>query len=79
MSLREEIKSQIIGALAGATFPIGSPEEFLAALPNGAGTTCRSGDFSVTAGEAAKLLRPEDFPFADAEQLAETIVSRAGL
>lgn len=79
MSVRETIKNQIIGALKGANFPIGSPEELLAAFPQGAETTCQAGDLKVSAGEAAKLLTPDDFPFRSAEQVAETIVSRAGL
>ena len=79
MSVREEIRSQIIGALAGASFPINTPEELLAAMPNGADTKCECGDVKVTAGEAGKLLKPNDFPFASAEKVADTIVSRAGL
>jgi hypothetical protein len=33
----------------------------------------------MTAGEAGKLLKPEDFPFKDAEQVADTILKRAGM
>lgn len=79
MSVRETIKSQIIGALKGASFPIDSPESLLAAFPMGADTTCQAGDLKVTAGEAGKLLNAGDFPFKSAEDVAETIVSRAGL
>lgn len=79
MTVRETIKNQIIGALAGAKFPIASPEELIGALPNGADTTCKVGDLEITAGEAGKLLTPEDFPFKSAEDVAETIVSRANL
>ncbi|GAB4273736.1 MTH865 family protein [Thermincola ferriacetica] len=79
MSVRETIKNQIISALQGAKFPIGSPEELLSAFPDGANTTCRAEGIEVTAGEAGKLLTPEDFPFQSAEQVAETIVSRAKL
>jgi hypothetical protein len=39
MSVKEDIRAQIIGALAGAKFPIESPEVLLAAFPNGAETT----------------------------------------
>ncbi|GAW90960.1 MTH865 family protein [Calderihabitans maritimus] len=78
MSVRETIKSQIIQALQGATFPISSPEELLAAFPEGPDTTCRAGEIEVTAGEAGKLLTADDFPFNSAEEVAETIVSRAG-
>lgn len=79
MTVRETIKSQIIGALKGVGFPIGSPEALLAAFPQGAATTCKAGDLEVTAGEAGKLLTASDFPFESAEEVAETIVSRAGL
>lgn len=79
MTVRDTIKSQIIGALAGAKFPIASPEELIGAMPNGADTTCKAGDLEITAGEAGKFLTPEDFPFKSAEDVAETIVSRANL
>lgn len=79
MSVRETIKGQIIGALSAAKFPIESPGALFAALPMGAETTCQAGDFKVTAGEAGQLLNPGDFPFKSAEEVAETIVSRAGL
>lgn len=79
MSVKDEIRGQIIGALAGASFPIATPETLLAAFPNGADTKCQSGDVEVTAGEAGKLLKAEDYPFHSAEQVADTIVSRAGL
>jgi hypothetical protein len=38
MTVREEIHSQIIEALAGAKFPINTPEELLNAMPNGVET-----------------------------------------
>ncbi|MBS3948457.1 MAG: hypothetical protein KGZ57_09210 [Dethiobacter sp.] len=79
MSVRETIKSQIVGALKGAKFPIATPEDLLAAFPNGACTTCQAGDVKVTAGQAGQLLTAADFPFKSAEDVGETIVSRAGL
>ena len=79
MTVREEIRSQIIGALAGAKFPINTPEELLNAMPNGADTTCKAGDVEITAGEAGKLLKSSDFPFMSAEHVADVIVERAGL
>ncbi|SNS98004.1 hypothetical protein SAMN05446037_103130 [Anaerovirgula multivorans] len=79
MDVRETIKSQIIGALKNADFPISSPDELLAAFPLGADTTCQAGDLKVTAGDAGKLLKADDFPFKTAEDVGETIVSRAGL
>ncbi|MGI9953311.1 MTH865 family protein [Moorellaceae bacterium AZ2] len=79
MSVREDIRQQIISALKEAKFPIGSTEELLAAFPKGADTVCCSGDLRVTAGEAVKLLKAEDFPFNNAGEVADTIVDRAGL
>jgi len=79
MTVKDEIRSQIIGALAGAKFPISTPEALLNAMPNGADTTCKAGDIEITAGEAGKLLKPSDFPFMSAKQVADTIVDRAGL
>ncbi|UOO37394.1 MTH865 family protein [Oscillospiraceae bacterium CM] len=79
MDVRQTIKGQIVGALKNASFPIATPEALLAAFPNGADTTCQAGDLKVTAGEAGKLLKADDFPFQSAEDVGETIVSRAGL
>ncbi|WP_432661994.1 MTH865 family protein [Wukongibacter baidiensis] len=79
MNVRETIKGQIIGALKGASFPINTPVELLNAFPHGAETTCKAGELEVTAGEAGKLLTESDFPFNSAEDVAETIVNRAGL
>ncbi|MFP4655871.1 MAG: MTH865 family protein [Methanohalobium sp.] len=77
MSVKDDIHTQITGALKGADFPINTPEKLLNAFPEGAKTTCRSGDVEVTAGEAGKLLKPDDFPFNSAKEVADTIVNRA--
>lgn len=79
MTVREEFYKQITGALAGTKFPINTPEELLAAFPNGANTTCQVGDTKMTAGEAGTLLKPGDFPFKSADQVASTILNRAGM
>jgi hypothetical protein len=79
MTVKEEIRSQIIGALPGAKFPIYTPEELVEAMPAGPHTCCKAGDIEVTAEEAGYLLKYEDFPFISAEQAADTIVERAGL
>lgn len=78
MNVKEEIRSQIIGALAGATFPIYTPEELLNTLPAGV-DACYKAVVEETAKEAGYLLKYEDFPFISAEQAADTIVERAGL
>jgi len=79
MNARDEIHAQIVGGLAGAKFPIMSPEDLLAAFPEGANTTCKAGDLEVSAGEAVKLLKASDFPFNDKKQVADIIVERTGL
>ncbi|MFA7071523.1 MAG: MTH865 family protein, partial [Methanoculleus sp.] len=56
MNVKEEIRAQIVGALAGAKFPIKTPEDLLAAFPAGAATRCKAGDVEMTAGEAGTLL-----------------------
>jgi hypothetical protein len=78
-SVKEEIHAQITGALAGAVFPIDTPEKLIAAFPAGADTTCQVGDIKMTAGEAGTLLKGSDFPFTSAKQVADIIVERAGL
>lgn len=79
MSVKSDIRAQLLGALAKAKFPIETPQALLAAMPNGADTVCQSGNVRVTAGEAGKLLKMSDFPFRSKEVVADTIVSRAGL
>lgn len=77
MDVKTEIKSQIVGALAGAEFPIETPEALLAAFPDGAQTTCKAGDVEMTAGQAGELLTADDFPFESAEQVADVILEKA--
>lgn len=79
MSVKEEIHEQIVGALAEAKFPINTPEELLAAFPAGAETTCKADGVELKAGDAGKVLKPEDFPFKSAKEVADVIVERAGL
>lgn len=79
MTLRESIKNQIINHLKSAEFPIATPQALLSAFPNGADTSCQSGDFIVTAGQAGSLLKEGHFPFTSAEHVGETIVELAGL
>ena len=78
-SVKEQIHDQISGALAGAKFPIATPDDLIAAFPNGADTTCQVGDLKMTAGEAGKLLKASDFPFKSGKAVADVIVDRAGL
>ncbi len=79
MSVKEEIRAQIVGALAGAEFPIKTPEALLGSFPDGAETTCKSGEMELKAGDAGKVLTADDFPFKSAQEVADVIVERAGL
>ena len=79
MSVKDEIHAQIEGALNNAKFPINTPGELLAALPQGAATKCKAGDVELTAGDAGNVLKASDFPFTSAKQAADVIVDRAGL
>lgn len=79
MSIRDEIHAQIEGALKNAKFPINTPQDLLAAMPQGAATKCKAGDVELTAGDAGKVLKASDFPFKSAKQVADIIVERAGL
>ena len=56
--------------------PIESPEALLAAF-GGPDTTCECGDVKLRAGDAGTVLTASDFPFASAEAVADTILSRA--
>jgi hypothetical protein len=79
MTIKEEIRSQFIGALLGTKFPIYTPEELESAMSAGAELCCKAGDIVVTAEEAGYLLEYEDFPLSSAEEAADAIVERAGL
>lgn len=79
MGVKEEIHAQIVGALAGANFPLETPEALLNSFPDGAETTCKSGDVELKAGDAGKVLTADDFPFKSAQDVADVIVERAGL
>ena len=79
MSAKEEIHAQIVGALAGAEFPIETPEALLAAFPQGAETTCKADGVELKAGDAGQVLKQDDFPFKSAKDVADVIVERAGL
>lgn len=79
MGVKEEIHEQIVGALAGAKFPIETPEALLGAFPDGAETTCKADGVELKAGDAGKVLKPDDFPFRSAKEVADVIVERAGL
>ena len=79
MKVKEEIHAQIVGALAGTKFPIKTPEALLAAFPQGAETTCKADGVELKAGDAGKVLKPDDFPLKSAKEVADVIVERAGL
>ncbi len=69
MGVKEDIRNQIIGALKGADFPINTPEELFAALPEGQNTTCKSGDAELKALDAGQVLTADEFPFKSTEEV----------
>ncbi len=79
VDVRRELQGEIVAALQGAQFPINTPQDLLKAFPQGAETTCQAGGVKLTAGEAGRLLKKSDFPFRSADQMANTILKRAGL
>jgi hypothetical protein len=79
MSVKEDIRAQIVGALKHAKFPIDTPEKLLGSFPDGAQTTCKSGDVVLTAADAGKVIKSDDFPFKSAQEVGDVIVERAGL
>ncbi len=79
MDVKAEIHSQIVGALAGASFPITAPQQLFDAFPQGPETTCKAGELEIKAADAGKLLKSDDFPFKSAKEVADIIVDRAGL
>ena len=79
MDVKEEVYEQILAILKDAKFPIKTMDELIAALPDGLDTTCRIGDFEVTAREVEGLITEKDFPLKDAKYVADLMVERAGL
>jgi len=79
MTVKEEIRSQFIGALSGAKFPIYTPEELQNAIQAGTDTCYKADDVEMTAELAEYLFEHEDYPLSSAEQAADLIVERAGL
>jgi hypothetical protein len=79
MSVKDGIHSQIEGTLKNANFPINTPAELLAAMPNGAAIKCKAGNVELTAEDAGKVLNASDIPSKRAKQVADVIVQRAGL
>ncbi|MDD1690491.1 MAG: MTH865 family protein [Methanoregula sp.] len=77
--VRNRVYTQISAALAGATFPVKNHADLLSAFPDGKVNTYHIGDLWMTAGEAGKLLKDTDFPFASAKAVADVIVERASL
>ena len=79
MTVRNELYHQITGALKSAKFPINTQEQLIRAFPKGTSTKCKSEGVEMTVGEVNKLLKPNDFPFKSAGQVANTILEKSGL
>jgi hypothetical protein len=74
---RDELREQLVEAFEGAAYPVTAPMDLLPALPEGPETTFESDDFSMTAAELNSAISTEvEFPFRDAESLADAAVRR---
>ncbi len=73
---RDEIHSQIVQTLENTDFPKNSHEELIEALPKGINTLYTADRIILTAGAADKFIKETDFPFNNAEEVADTIVER---
>jgi hypothetical protein len=76
MADRDDLHDQLVEAFEGAAYPVTSPMDLLPALPEGPETTFESGEFAMTAGELnSEIWTDVDFPFRDAESLADEVVA----
>lgn len=73
---REEIHSQIVQTLRNTIFPKNSFDELVESLPKGINTMYMADRIVLTAGAAEKFIKETDFPFKNAEEVADTIVKR---
>lgn len=80
MSIREELFQHWMVALKGVKFPVSSKQDVYAGLPKGSdGNLTYQGLVVCNVGELfEKFLKPTDFPLSSAEELANTILDRAG-
>ncbi len=73
---RDEIHAQITRTLKNAVFPKNSHEDIIESLPEGNNTLYKAESVVMTAGAANKFIKETDFPFNDAEEVADVIVER---
>ncbi len=73
---RDEIHLQIVQTLKNTAFPKNSHEELIESLPKGINTLYTADRIVLTAGAADKFIKETDFPFNNAEEVADTIVER---
>ena len=74
---RDQLREQLVDAFEGAAYPVTTPMDLLPALPEGPATTFESDDFSMTAAELNSAISTDvEFPFRDAEALADAAIRR---
>ncbi len=73
---KDEIRAQIVKTLEDTYFPKKSHEDLIASLPEGEDTLYSAETVVMTAGAADKFIKESDFPFNDAEEVADLIVER---
>ena len=73
---KDEIHEQIVETLKETAFPKKTHEDLIESFPEGADTTYTAEKVFMTAGAADKLIKETDFPFNNAEEVADVIVER---
>lgn len=73
---RDDIHLQIVQTLENTVFPKNSHDELIESLPMGINTLYTAEGVIMTAGAADKFIKETDFPFQNAEEVANVIVER---
>ena len=75
-SVEDDLRSQLVAAFEGATYPVNNPMELVPALPDGPSTRFSAGDVDVTAMElATRLSSYQDFPYDDVDTLVDDVMT----
>lgn len=73
MVSESELRTQMVEAFEGASYPLDSPMDLLPALPDGVGTTFESGEFSMSIIDLNTEL-DSDFPYDSVDELVDHII-----
>lgn len=70
---KTDLREQMVEAFNDADYPVNSPIELLPALPDGAGTTFESGEFSMSVIKLNMELE-SDFPYESVDEIVDHIM-----